>query len=174
MAQYPTRVPANVGSTSPTGSSGNVGYTSPLFHFSYYVTGLPAAVTAVPLGTSPVTGTVVGVSFSLNTPPSSSAITATPVKLPYDAAGTPVNLVSTAPAIASTATGPAITSTFNVNFQSNTLHSAATGVTDAILATGSAVQVRQGDVIGITTSGTFTASAGLCVDVWVREDNGTY
>lgn len=170
MAQFSTKLPSNVGATSPV-SGGNVGFSTILYEFLYVVTGTPAAVTAVPLGAVPAPCSFAGLSIALNTV-STGTITFTPVKIPVSAPGTPVNLCSTQAAIASTATGPVLYTNLVYNGATYT-SPAATGVTAAVLASPP-VQFAQGDQVGITTAGTFTSSAGLAVTIWVREDNGQY
>lgn len=184
MAQYSTKIPANVGLTSPL-AGGNSGFSETIHKFVYIVGGTPAAVTALPLGVMQFPGTVVGISAQLTTQPSSGSITVNPLKIPYD--GASVSVCSTNPAFASTLTttnGPAYTSVISQNGSSFSAHgtnatstaygSAVTGLTDAVLKTDGTCTLRQGDMIGITTSGTFTASANLMVTVYVREDNGVY
>lgn len=166
------KIPSNT-----SNSAGNLGYTSPLFKYEYWVTGTPAAVTDVPLGTLPCNATYVGTSASIKTPGASASITISPKIFAIAADAAPVALNTTDAAFASTAVvtnGPASTMTIKKDGVSSTTHTGTTGVTDAVLSTSSSVINRsQGDVVTLTTSGTFTSSAGLAVEVWFRDNSGS-
>ncbi len=177
MASYDTKVLANVGLAS-TNAGGNTGFEGVFEEFSFSqgtsVTSPPVALASFPIGVARVACRVVGIGVQLATPPTSGQINFEPVKIPCDGTGTPVDLCSTRPFIASTATGPAITTTFKAMDAvagPTIVHSSTTGITDAILAS---VTFNQGDVIAITTTGTFTSAAGLCVTVYLQEQNGAY
>jgi hypothetical protein len=166
------KIPANVNN-----SGGNSGVYNPLFKFSYFVTGTPAAVTDVPIGVLPCAATYVGTSASLKTAGASGSITLSPKVFAVAASAAPVAMNSTDAAFASTAVttnGPASTQTINKDGVSTTTHTGTTGVTDAVLKTDSSVINRSaGDVVTLTTSGTFTSSVGLQVDVWFRDNSGS-
>lgn len=177
MAVYDTKVLANVGNASAN-ASGNSGFEGVFEEFSYSlgssVTSPPVALASFPIGVARVACRLVGVSVSLATPGSGGQINVEPVKVPCDGTGTPVDLCSTRPFITSAASGPAITSTFKSmdGVSGPTIvHSSTTGITDAVLAS---VTFNQGDTIALTTTGTFTSAAGLCVTVYLQEQNGAY
>lgn len=181
MANYPTKVPANVGLTSAS-SAGNSGYTGKYYQYTYFVSGTSAAVTKLPLGVAPTACKYVGCSFNYGTGTAGTlTVTATPVKIPYDAGTTTVALNTTDPILGTAVVAfPAMTSTLNFDGAGSvTTHGSnntttATGITDAVLKTDSTVQFRQGDHVGITTAGTFTGSGNLCITVWLQEWNGSY
>lgn len=181
MANYDTKVPANVGTASDA-TTGNSGLTGKYYNFQYFIPGTPAAATAMPIGVAPVACRYVGTSVSLAAATAgTTSITVTPLKIPYDVASTTVALNSTNTLFGTTVAGyPAFSQVINFDNEAGTATKGSnnttttTGITDAILKTDSTVQFRQGDYIGITTSGTFTGATGLCVTVWLKEQNGTY
>jgi len=185
MAQFDTKVLANVGfdksGSGPSLAGGNQGYSGKYYTFDYWVTGTSAAVTAVPIGVAPCPCTYVGCSFVMAAGTAGTlSVTASPKILPYDT-GTAASLNTTDPAFGTTVVAfPAFTSTNNFDGSgAKTQHGSnstttATGITDAVLKTGSAVAFRQGDAVAITTSGTFTGSGGLLIQVVLKEQNGAF
>lgn len=184
MATFPTKLLANVGATSPN-TGGNQGWTSPLYRFQLFETGTPVAMTAVPLGVVPCSLTVVGVDMGCKTKPDATQITWSPLKMPAASAGTNVALTSTDGVVASTATttnGPAYTYSYIWPGQSSATSGrgsngagTTTGVTQAVLSTTLASrQTVVGDLIGMTTAGTFTGLVGQFITIWAQEMNGTY
>ncbi len=179
MAQYPTKVLANTYPGAPS-SDGYSGVSGKYYKYDYFVTGTAAAVTAVPLGVAPAKCHYVGCSTYMGSGTGGTlAVTVSPLLIPYDANGTTVALNSTNPVFGTpVATFPASTTTINFDGAGSvTTHgqngtSTGTGITDAVLKTGSTVQFRQGDFVGLTTSGTFTGSGGFLVEVWLQEDQG--
>lgn len=177
MPQYSTKIPANVGTLSPS-SPGNVGFTSPFYLYTYTEFGTPSARTSLPIGAAPCLCTCVGVSSHLGT--AATTITYSPKKIANATSATAVALTST-DAILAVATGPAMTQTIIWNgtavVTNHTQNGAttATGITDAILsAVSGARQFNQGDLVCFTDSGTFTNGVNLAANIWLREDNGVY
>lgn len=181
MANYPTKVLANVGNQSAS-SAGNSGYSGKYYSFTYTVSGTSAAVTALPIGVAPTACKYVGCSFAYGAGTAGTlTVTATPLKIPYDAGTTTVTLNTTAPVLGTGVVAfPAFTQTINfdgagaVTTSGSNNTTTTTGITAAVLKTDSTVQFRQGDLVGITTAGTFTGSGNLCITVWLQEWNGQY
>ncbi len=179
MANYDTKLPANVGALSGS-TGGNSGVTGKYYSFQYFIPGTPAAATAMVIGQAPVACRYVGCSVSVAAATAGvTSITVTPLKVPYDAASTTVALNSTNTLFGTTVAGyPAFSQSMNFDAAGATVTKGSnnttttTGITDAVAKTDSTVQFRQGDAIGITTSGTFTGATGLCVTVWLKEQNG--
>ena len=180
MAQYPTKVLANVGQASPS-SPGNQGYTGKYYIYNYWVTGTPAAVTTVPIGAAPCKCHYVGMSAALFAGQAgTTTITCDAIKIPYDT-GTPATVNTTAAAFGTTVVAfPANTQSINfdgagvVKTHGANGSSAGTGATDAVALTTSTINFRQGDLVAVTTSGTFTGATGLMVQIVLQEDNGAY
>lgn len=179
MANYDTKIPANVGSLSAS-TGGNSGTTGKYYAFTYFVSGTSAAVTALPIGVAPTACRYVGCSFTYGAGTAGTlTVTATPLKIPYDAGTTTVALNSTNPILGTGVVAfPAFTQTINfdgagaVTTSGSNNTTTTTGITAAVLKTDSTVQFRQGDNVGITTAGTFTGSGNLCITVWLKEQNG--
>lgn len=185
MAQYPTKLVSNVGQGSSI-TAGNPG-TSYKYHVFSYLQSISgsdsAAVTGIPIGVAPCACTYVGMSAYITTgTPSTSVVTYSALKMPRDAASAAgVALNSTDLAFGTTVVAyPA--SCFSVNIEqagqttirgSNST-TTTTGITAPVLNTGTTVQFRQGDIVGVTSTGTFTGVRGVVVNIWLREDNGNY
>lgn len=180
MAQFPTRIPANVGAGSPS-SGGNQGYTGQYFAYTYFVTGTPAAITAAPLGTAPCKCTFVGYSVYNGAGTAGTAtVTYSPGIIPYDT-GTHADVCSTNTLMGTTIVAyPAVCTSVNFDGQGQTTTrgsnatTTTTGITAPVFKTGTAVQYRQGDIVSLTTAGTFTGLTTTAVTIWLRADNGAY
>lgn len=180
MPQYQTKIPANVGTASPS-AGGNQGFTGKYYPFTYFVTGTPAAITAAPIGVAPCKCTYVGVSvYNGAGTPSTSTVTYSPLKIPFDT-GVGVALNTTDTLMGATIVAyPAVCSSVNfdgaglVTTRGSNATTTTTGITAPVLKTDSSIQFRQGDIVALTTVGTFTGLTTTAVTIWLREDNGAY
>lgn len=183
MAQYPTKLVSNVGNNSSI-TAGNPG-TSYKYHVYTYTQSISgtdsAAVTGVPLGTAPCACTYVGMSAYIATgTPSTSVVTYAALKMPRDAASAAgVALNSTNLSFGTTVVAyPALCFSANIEQAGQTTirgsnsTTTTTGVVAPVLNTDSSIQFRQGDIVGITSTGTFTGVRGVSVSIFLREDNG--
>ncbi len=183
MAQYPTKVLSNVGlNSSVTAGNPGVSYKYHKFTYNYNVAGTDsAAVTGQPLGTAPCACTYVGMTAYITTgTPSTSVVTYGALKMPFDAASAAGVALNTTNLSFGTTVVAYPASCFSANIEqagqttirgSNST-TTTTGIVAPVFATGSTIQFRQGDVVGITSTGTFTGVRGVNVDIWLREDNG--
>lgn len=185
MSQTDTRCLANVGLDAKADANdgfqgGNQGYTGKYYIFSYRISGTDAALTNAPIGVAPCNCRYVGTSVWVGSGTAGTfSVTFSPKKAPFDAGTTVVALNTTDAVLGTTVVAfPAMTSTIDfddggpvVAHGSNNT-AVATGIVDAVLATGAAAAFRQGDAVVLTTTGTFTGSGNVYVSVILREQNG--
>lgn len=187
MAQFSTKIPANVGTGSPS-AGGNQGFTQKYYPFTWTTTlsaasssGTPVALTAQPLGVAPCKCTYVGYSVYNGAGTAGTAtVTYSPLKIPFDT-GTGVALNSTDTLMGTTIVAyPAVCTSVNFDSQGQTTTrgsnatTTTTGITAPVFKTDSSIQFRQGDIVALTTAGTFTGLTTSSVTIWLREDNGAY